>query len=255
MKKNSICAVMSAFMIGAASMIGSGSMVEASGQSVSAGSLIAEDGKIYWQFPDGTLARDWVEIGGDWYFFCPSDGSMAIDTTINGFMFGPDGKFIGMEPEDEEYVKDQQLKDLVEYDLSMIVTSEMAEEEKIRACYMFIIDNAAYKRTYETPSGDWTGEYAYQLLTSGKGNCYRYASAFAYLVKGLGYETKVITGEVVSRKGGTTPHSWTEVRIGDEWYIFDTELQDANGKDYYKKTYENFPSRPLIKMSEWEVRF
>lgn len=255
MKKYRICKVLVTFLIGIMLMRRNEFMVQASEQSALVGSLIEEGGKIYYIYPDGTFAKDWVKIGSDWYFFEPQDASMAINTTINGFVFGTDGKFIGMEQVIEEPVKNQELKDLVEANLFAIIRSDMTEEEKISTCYMHIINNTTYKRTYDTPSGDWTGDYAYQLLTTGKGNCYRYASAFAYLVTGLGYETKVITGEIAARKGGMTPHSWTEVKIGDEWYIYDSELQDANGKDYYKKTYDNYPSKPLIKKLEWEVRF
>lgn len=255
MKKYKIYVAMAILMISTKAIGGGGSVVQASEQSAFAGSLIKEDGKIYYLYSDGTFAKDWVKIGNDWYFFWPSDGSMAINITINGFMFGEDGKFTGLEPTIEDTIKSQQLKELVDHNLSAIIKPDMTDEEKINTCYMHIINNTTYKRTYDTPSGDWTGDYAYQLLTTGEGNCYRYASAFAYLVTGLGHEAKVITGEVVSRKGGTTPHGWTEVKIGNEWYIYDTELQDANGKDYYKKTYEDYPSKPLIKMQEWEVKF
>ncbi len=235
------------------SILGDGISVQASEQNPVVGELIEINSKIYYLYSDETFAMGWVSIGNDWFFFSPLDGSMAIDTTINGFVFGKDGKFIGMESEGE--INNQQLKDFIDYILSVIIKPEMSEEEKINICYMHIINNAVYKRTYDTPTGDWTGAYAMQLLTTGEGNCYRYASAFAYLMTGLRYEAKVITGEIGARRGGTAPHGWTEVKIHDEWYIFDTEMQDANGKDYFKKTYQSYPSKPLIKMIEWEVKF
>lgn len=262
MKKYKKYAAVAVFMVGIG-LSGTNFRVQADEQTAVEGRLVEDGGKTYYLYPDGTFARDWVAMGDDWYFFWPSDGTMAADTVINGFMFGPDGKFIGMEPDGEPEtepvtepgVKNQQLKDRVDEILSAIIMEDMSEEEKIRTCYLYIINKTTYKRTYDTPSGDWTGDYALQLLTSGEGNCYRYASAFAYLMKGLGYETKVITGQVVARRGGTTPHGWTEVKVGGNWYIYDTELQDALGKDYYKKTYKNYPSKPLVKETEWEVDF
>ena len=255
MKKYRIYTVIVVFVISMCLSVRQNSfLVYANEQSEVVGELIGKDGKIYFIYPDGTLAMDWVQIGNDWFFFSPYDGSMAIDTVINGFVFGKDGKFIGIDT-GTPAISDQQLKEAVNHILSVIIQPYMSEEEKIHICYMHIINNTVYKRTYDTPTGDWTGEYAMQLFMTGEGNCYKYASAFAYLMKGLGYEAKVITGEVSARRGGTTPHGWTEVKIGDEWYIFDTELQDANGKDYYKKTYDNYPSLPLIKMVEWEVHF
>ena len=103
------------------------------------------------------------------------------------------------------------------------------------------------------PSGDWTGTYAKEILTTGKGNCYRYAAAYAYLAKGLGFESRVVTGQISARRGGVTPHAWTEVKIGDKWYIFDSEMQDAKSKDYYWKTYDNYPTQPLIRQAVWDV--
>ena len=246
MKKYKIYAAMVTFIIA----VWLPAKVAQANENTISGQLIKLEDKIYYMYSDGSFAMDWLQIGSDWFFFCPIDGTMAIDTTINGFMFGKDGRFIGMAEEPDE---SRMLEDTVYNILSMIIRPDMSEEEKINACYMYIIDNTSYKRTYDTPAGDWTGEYAMQLYTSGEGNCYRYASAFAYLVSGLGYEAHVVTGETGARRGGTTPHGWAEVKLDDEWYIFDTEMQDANGKDYYKKTYENYPSKPLIKMSEWEV--
>ena len=50
-----------------------------------------------------------------------------------------------------------------------------------------------------------------------------------------------------------TPHAWTEVKVGGEWYLFDTEMQDAKNRDYYMKTDKTYPTKPLIKQAEWEV--
>lgn len=267
MKKYKVYAAAAMLMIGMGAAGGNEILAQAAEQTASVGTLIEENGNVYYLYPDGTAARDWVAIGNDWFFFSPLDGAMAIDTVINGFMFGKDGKFLGMEsamqPAEETsekpVIKNRQLKALVEHILSEITRPDMPEEEKIRVCYDYIMNLTTYKRTYDFPAADWqkewTEEYAFQLLATGEGNCYRYASAFAYLVAGLGYDAKVITGEVVARRGGTTPHGWTEVKVDGSWYIYDPDLQDANGKDYYKKTYANYPSKPLIKMIEWEIGY
>ena len=84
------------------------------------GELIGKDGKIYFIYPDGTLAMDWVQIGNDWFFFSPYDGSMAIDTVINGFVFGKDGKFTGIDT-GTPVNSDQQLKEVVNHILSVII--------------------------------------------------------------------------------------------------------------------------------------
>ena len=50
-----------------------------------------DDKKWYWLDNNGwTFANGWKQIGGKWYYFY-SDGSMAVDTTIDGYTIGPDG--------------------------------------------------------------------------------------------------------------------------------------------------------------------
>lgn len=208
------------------------------------------DGKVYFFYGTGAMASGWTTIGTDIYYF-DADGVMAKDTVINGCAVGSDGKFLKVL--DEEGKAQQAV--IVENILASIITPEMTEEQKLRACYDYVINTTSYKRTYETPTADWTGAFGLELLSTGRGNCYRYAAAYASLVKGLGYDARVATGKIGNRKGGLSPHGWTEVLIGDTWYIFDSEMHDAkNGqKNYYFKTYETYPSKPLIKEADWPV--
>lgn len=133
----------------------------------------------------------------------------------------------------------------------------MTQHEKLRACYDYVDAITSYERTYETPSGDWTKPYALQIYTTGRGNCYRYASAFAYLANGLGYETKVITGVIGAARGGYNPHGWVEVNIDGTWYVCDPEMQDVDSKkrDFFLKTYQTYPCKGLTKYQEWAVFF
>lgn len=202
------------------------------------------EGKTYYLYPEGTMATGWLQLPDGLYFF-NADGTMAVDTVVGGYEIGSDGKAVSNSP----------LSQVVNTVIAAVTTPEMTNDEKLRACYQYILDNCSYKRTYDTPAGDWTGAYALEMLTTGKGNCYRYAAAFAYLAKGLGYDVKVVTGTISAARGGVTPHGWVEVRIGDGWYIFDAEMQDAKGYDMYCKTYKNYPVKPLNKGTEWSVSF
>lgn len=210
-------------------------------------------GKDYYLYPEGALAKGWTEIDNSWYFF-NFDGTLAVNTVVDGLYLGNDGKIIpGQNPVPPQK---SELREVVDSILASIIEPEMTEVDKIAACYWYMVDSHTYKRIPGIPAGDWTQDLALEILTTGEGNCFCFAAGYAYLLKGLGYETKVITGEVSARRGGTTPHGWTEVMIGGEWYLFDTELQYANReKDYYWKTYETYPSKPLIKQQEYPVSF
>lgn len=142
--------------------------------------------------------------------------------------------------------------------INSVTTPEMTPDEKLMACANYVINHCSYKRSLGTPSGtDWPAAYAEEMLRTGRGNCYRYASAIAYLAAGLGFEAQVCAGSVRSSKGGQTPHGWAEVRIGEEWYIFDGSMQDANKTGFFHITYENYPARrkPLIAEQCLRVQF
>ena len=209
--------------------------------------------RIYYLLPEGRLFTGWLTLGEDLYYF-REDGTMAADTAVGAWLVGKDGKLVLQEGQPLP-TESSPLQTLVAETLAGIVTPEMTQEQKLRACYDYMIEHCSYKRSYEKPAGDWTGTYATDILTTGKGNCYRFASGFAYLAKGLGYESRVATGQIKSKKGGVTPHGWTEIKIGDVWYLFDADMQDSNGRDYYMKTYEAYPTKPLIKEAEWTVQF
>ncbi|MCV5409772.1 choline-binding protein D, partial [Escherichia coli] len=40
---------------------------------------------------NGVMCEGWTQVGGNWYYFYPGDGSMAVNTTISTFYVGADG--------------------------------------------------------------------------------------------------------------------------------------------------------------------
>lgn len=131
----------------------------------------------------------------------------------------------------------------------------MTQQTQLERCFDYYLGIVDYQREMDVPIGDWTGQYACDVLLTGKGNCYKYAAGFAYIAKGLGFESRVCSGTVTASTGGRTGHAWTEVKINDKWYIFDTEMQDAKGSGYYKVTYDTYPAGPLEKMATWTVYY
>ncbi len=247
--------------------------------------FVTVDNKTYYLSKDGTFGTGWLQIDKDVYYF-DANGVMAKNTTLVGVEIGADGKAkipavdnaanvqapkatpapatvpanaqatLNVNP--NAPIVNTALAQYVGAIISSVTTSSMTQEQKLRACYDYVINYASYKRTYETPSGDWTGQFALELLSSGYGNCYRYAAAFAYLAKGLGYDVKVSTGQIQAARGGVTPHGWTEVCIDGNWYIFDSEMADAKATlrdKMWKRTYSNYVIKPLNKLAEWPVNF
>ena len=72
------------------------------------------------------------------------------------------------------------------------ITSEsMTKKQKLKACFDYIVKNVDYKneRIPHYRGMDWPVVYANDILKGGmKGNCFSYASAFAFLARAIGYE-------------------------------------------------------------------
>lgn len=244
------------------------------------------DGKLYYLPQDGYFHVGWNQAGNH-IFFVQSDGSLAVNTVIEGYVIGADGLVSGSaaaaDPGQEqaamaaaaaqaqaEAAKEAALQaqaaqaqapvsefeQVVRNVLAQCTTPGMTKEQKLRAAYEHICNITSYKRTYETPSGDWTKQYAMDIYSTGKGNCYRYTAAFAYLAKEIGYDVRICTGTIKAARGGVTPHGWAEVNIGGTWYICDPDMGDVKGRSaYYLKTYSAYPVKPLNYEKIWDVSF
>ena len=82
------------------------------------------------------------------------------------------------------------------------------------------------------------------------GNCYVYAGMFVYLARELGYETYQISGHVRLANGGLHPHSWTEVKVANRWYVFDPNF--SNERYGQNNGYQiNYGQRGTWQYAEW----
>ena len=74
---------------------------------------------------------------------------------------------------------------------------------------------------------------------SGRGNCFGWASAYAYIATVLGYEARAAKGTTRLVSGGMGPHGWTMVNYGGSWKVCDANMNyKAN---CYMKSYGSYP--------------
>ncbi|MCD8022344.1 MAG: hypothetical protein LUF30_05030, partial [Lachnospiraceae bacterium] len=106
-------------------------------------------------------------------------------------------------------------------------TSEMTQRQKLDACFNAIL-RLSYTRTYDTADASNLSSFAEQLFANRTGNCYRYAAGFACIAAELGYDVRVVVGQITARAGGLTPHGWTEVCVDGVWYLCDPDMQAFN---------------------------
>ncbi len=123
--------------------------------------------------------------------------SVTVNLTVSSRSFDPD----------EVYA-------LADSILADILTEEMTPLEKVTAIYDYIKGHVGYVSHSE--KGDWL-KAAYEGLTTGKGDCYTYASTSKLLLTQAG-----ITNMDIAKIPAKSNHVWNLVDIGDGWYHFDT---------------------------------
>jgi hypothetical protein len=124
--------------------------------------------------------------------------------------------------------------------------SKNSRSAKLKKCFSYLANRNHYRH-----NGDHTAAVcttaklpgaANKMLKNGKsgtGNCFSWASSFAYIATVLGYDAKVCKGTIRMVSGGMGPHGWTYVNYGGSWKVCDGNMN--YNKNCYMKTYKNYP--------------
>ncbi len=122
------------------------------------------------------------------------------------------------------------------------------KSEQLRSCFDKLMEYG-YKRVYVFPNnGTEYKNHAINMFTNKQGNCFNYAAAFACIAEVLGYDARVVRGQIESAYGGLTPHGWMQIKVNGQWLICDPDMQkfDKSGLNYYMRTFEQYPVKPLV---------
>lgn len=112
--------------------------------------------------------------------------------------------------------------------LRQCTDSSMSREEKLKRAFKYLQDNYLEGSVRDTYTGDdWARIYAKDLFVGGKGDCFSYGAAFAYMAKAIGY-----TEAYACNSGG---HGWAEV----DGKIYDPEWSMHSSKySYFGMSYD-----------------
>ena len=200
--------------------------------------LVTISGKKYYFNEKGIQQNGWQKIKGNYYFFHIRNGrhaSMVTSRRVNGIYLKKNGK--------ARYNSNERRK------LNLMVTANqvmkqvtkknMSKSEKLWKCYLKAISynygSTANKYNFRCA---WDLDYAEDMFYRGHGNCFSFASAFAYLANAVGFEAKVVSS------GG---HGWAEIngtvcdpnwakntRHIQRYYLMDYNLSGVDGRPRYK---------------------
>ena len=208
---------------------------------------VSEESTMTWadiELPT-SLAPGFVNLEG-WLYYVREDHYFLRDGKVGTLYFGTDGR----------YTSGDALLDATVAQILAVLMEENPEADRmelLRIVYDHCHTQYKYLRRYDHPAFGATGweiQRASAMFESGKGNCYSFAAIFWALSRGLGYETRAISGTCLSDE---QPHSWCIIELEGEDYFFDPEWQYAYtergvfDKDMFKI--------PMNKVSYWGYKW
>ncbi len=122
-----------------------------------------------------------------------------------------------------------------------ITNRKMSEEEKIRACFDYVMQFPYKTMRVFDPSDGWPAENANDFFIRKEGDCHADGSAFAYLLAALGYKDVYVCNDSLGENG--EGHSWTEFH----GKVYDSLFAEAkNFDDYYGVSYVQYGLQPVL---------
>lgn len=179
-------------------------------------------GKKYYYFDKSGVQRTgWQKIGEDYYYFRISSGShgyMRKSVTVNGVTLQKNGKAV----KNTASLRKLGLMIKANQIVEQITKPLMPKSEKLLICFNYTKKTYGYAtwRKFRNYSG-WEMDYAEDMFVRGKGNCFSYGAAFAFLANAVGYQNVYAVSS-----GG---HGWAEV----EGKVYDPDWALVSKVDTY----------------------
>ena len=171
---------------------------------------VLEYGKKYYLVSSsGKTLSGWQVVGKNLYY-AGKNGAVKKDTTYEGISFGSKGAA-------RKSAATTYQKTIVET-VNRICTENMSKGEKLYACWRYLTGRSSYSYyiwPYIVGDNGWVRKSAWQLLETGRGDCYNFACAFAAMAGTVGYEAYVVYGRVSGSRDhaadGLTRHAWVKI--------------------------------------------
>ena len=143
--------------------------------------------------------------------------------------------------------------------LNRAITQDMTDTEKVKAAYDYLIYNFRHNSdSFPMFTQNFVGNInplattvaiAQPLLLNGDGTCDTFANTFRLLAIRLGFECNYVSGQYVNTDGTSTGHGWNQIKVDDEWYWIDVDVEGT----VFHKSNSSEPSYFLFmkKDAEW----
>jgi fibronectin type 3 domain-containing protein len=173
---------------------------------------ITVNGKPYY-FSKGLFRSGYQKINGKRYYY-NSKGEVVKNTIVGS-------KREGWYYADKNGVccESEEMRLAAEYMMTYCKGNTL--NERMKTGFLYMAKNFPYHRTYDHPKkASDLPALAIDLFKNKKGNCFRYAAAFACTARIAGYRSRVVIGDTLG-----SPHGWVEVLVNGKWLICDPDAQ------------------------------
>ena len=181
--------------------------------------------------------------GADLYC-CGEDGYLLRNTCVTPLCFGADGRYSSGDEELDGYTREilAQLQEQFPEDAADRLALLKHANDYVRENFSYL-----GRRHVVEEGKDWNIEEAKVLLSTGKGNCYYFASGFRALARQLGFPANTAFGSLA---GDGNIHAWTDLVIQGVPFTIDPQLEQRYKNDRFMRRYEdaakNGYSRPDV---------
>ncbi len=173
---------------------------------------ITVNGKPYY-FSKGLFRSGYQKINGKRYYY-NSKGEVVKNTIVGS-------KREGWYYADKNGVccESEEMRLAAEYMMTYCKGNTL--NGRMKTGFLYMAKNFPYHRTYDHPKkASDLPALAIDLFKNKKGNCFRYAAAFACTARIAGYRSRVVIGDTLG-----SPHGWVEVLVNGKWLICDPDAQ------------------------------
>lgn len=102
---------------------------------------------------------------------------------------------------------------------------------KILYVHDYIAENTVYATEKKGVDEIGLWDTSYGCLVQGKALCGGYSDGFSYVMKRMGIECGVVSGEVAKESGEMTGHAWNYVNLNGKYYWIDLTWNDTDDEN------------------------
>ena len=174
--------------------------------------------------------KDGFLLDKGYLYAVDEEGELLHDTYVGVLYFREDGRYTS---------GSEDLDRLVAGVIRKNTDEKMSRMEMLRAMYLYTRDNIKYvgfgnhEDSYKPAHGadGWMVESAIYALENGKGNCYHFASTFAALARGVGFQAYAASGLIGSED---QEHGWVEI-VDDSGKVWYSDPETEYARSYWMK--------------------